>query len=128
MLGVLLGSQGCCGSVMSLQGNVTMSPPPAMGWGGGSCPWSCTSSTQIPNILTVCVVLKGFYFQISDFSQDCFSFLLKPLSSAACPSCAQATNSDKEQPIGRGMQGPAGWTVYLLDWRYWQHGMMKICC
>lgn len=25
------------------------------------------------------------------------------------------------------MQGPAGWPTYLLDWRYRQHGNMKIC-
>lgn len=101
-------------------------PPPAVGCRAGSCPWTYT---QIPNaFLTIRVVLKEFYFQISHFLRRVFSLPLKTLCSAACPSCAQATNSDKEQPIGTGMHGPAGWTAYLLDWRYWQHGIMKICC
>lgn len=73
------GFPGVLCSVMSLQEKVTgctMSPPPAVGCGGGSWLWSYTSYTQIPNaILTIRVVLKGFYFQASDFLRHVFRSL-----------------------------------------------------
>lgn len=125
VLGVLLGGPaGFPGVLCSvLQENMTccrMSPPPAMGW---------VLSLELhqfhtnPKYSDCLCCFKGLLFPDKWLSQACFSFPSKTLGSAACPSCAQATNSDKEQPIGTGMQGPAGWTVFigleiLAAWNY----------
>ena len=85
--------------------------------------WSYTGHTNPKRVPNDPWCFMDFYFQRSDFPRHVYYSLWK----LSVLLDLQAANSDKEQPIGTAARGPAGWTAYLLDWRYRQHGNTKIC-